>query len=202
MQHEGRLLDKIPAIASDSPFYEFIAHYSTTETDDVTPGTAQVTAEGALKNEVILQTDRIVLPMLKVAVNSATSWESISDFIQSSAYFTNELSRIVVDAENLALLGGAGGANAIQGLTTVSGALSHTVGGTGTTPTDETPLDAIETSIAQLRTGPALAVADLLILHPNSFSAIRKEKDLYGRYLTTPIRRKTPLAPSGASMCS
>jgi HK97 family phage major capsid protein len=185
MQHENRILDQIPAIGTDSPFYAFIRHNATTEDDDETPGTAGIVAEGALKPEVILQTDELVIPMLKVAVHSATSWESVSDFVQWTSYFTNELTRIVIDKENAQLLAGAGGSNAIQGLTTVSGALSHITGGMGTTPTNETPLDAIESSIAQLRTGPALAEANLLILHPETWSAIRRSKDLQDRYLVT-----------------
>lgn len=64
--------------------------------------------------------------------------------------------------------------------------MTYAVGGTGTTPNGETPLDGIESAIATLRTGPALADANLAIFHPNTWSAIRKSKDQYGRYLTTP----------------
>jgi HK97 family phage major capsid protein len=47
-------------------------------------------------------------------------------------------------------------------------------------------IDHIEQAIAELRTGPALAVADLLILHPNTWSAVRRTKDGFDRYLTQP----------------
>jgi hypothetical protein len=40
--------------------------------------------------------------------------------------------------------------------------------------------------LRELRTGPALAVADLLILHPNTWSAVRRTKDGFDRYLTQP----------------
>ena len=43
--------------------------------------------------------------------------------------------------------------------------------------------DVIEQAIAALRVGPALATADLLIIHPSSWSAIRRQKDQYGHYL-------------------
>lgn len=62
-----------------------------------------------------------------------------------------------------------------------SGILTHTVAN-GTTNT----LDDVEQSIAALRSGPALAEADLLVLHPNTWSAMRRTKDSYGRYLVTP----------------
>lgn len=37
-----------------------------------------------------------------------------------------------------------------------------------------------------MRTGPALATADLLILNPSSWSAIRRQKDSMGRYYVAP----------------
>ena len=41
----------------------------------------------------------------------------------------------------------------------------------------------IEQAIAQLRVGPALATADLLILNPNSWSAIRRQTNTLGNFL-------------------
>ncbi|OBG24198.1 phage major capsid protein [Mycobacterium sp. 852002-51057_SCH5723018] len=61
-----------------------------------------------------------------------------------------------------------------------SGILTHTVA------TGETALDAVESSIAALRTGPALAAANVLVLHPNTWYAMRKATDNYGRYLIAP----------------
>jgi HK97 family phage major capsid protein len=49
----------------------------------------------------------------------------------------------------------------------------------------ETSLDAIEMSIAVLRVGAALATANLLVLHPTTWSAIRRSKDGQDRYLAT-----------------
>ena len=52
------------------------------------------------------------------------------------------------------------------------------------TGTNETHLDSIEKSITALRVGPALATADLLVLHPSDWSKLRRTKDLQARYLT------------------
>lgn len=49
-----------------------------------------------------------------------------------------------------------------------------------------TAFDAIEKSIAELRTGPALAVPDLLVLNPSTWSSIRRVKDSYGRFMAQP----------------
>jgi HK97 family phage major capsid protein len=44
-------------------------------------------------------------------------------------------------------------------------------------------IDSIEKSITALRTGAALATADLLVLNPATWSAIRRLKDTTGRFL-------------------
>ena len=49
-----------------------------------------------------------------------------------------------------------------------------------------TYFDDIEQSITDLRVGPSLATPDLLVLSPNTWSVIRREKDNYGRYLVAP----------------
>jgi HK97 family phage major capsid protein len=54
------------------------------------------------------------------------------------------------------------------------------------TGTNVTALDSIEIAISQLRTGPALATADVLVLNPGDWSAIRRIKDAYGRFMVAP----------------
>jgi HK97 family phage major capsid protein len=49
-----------------------------------------------------------------------------------------------------------------------------------------TAFDAIEKSIAKLRTGPALATPDIFVLSPTTWSAIRRVKDSYGRFMAQP----------------
>ena len=46
-----------------------------------------------------------------------------------------------------------------------------------------TVIDSIEKAITQLRVGSALATADLLVLNPSTWSAIRRLKDTTGRFL-------------------
>jgi HK97 family phage major capsid protein len=41
----------------------------------------------------------------------------------------------------------------------------------------------VEIAIAQLRSGSALADPDLFIIHPDTWSALRRIKDTFGRYL-------------------
>ena len=69
----------------------------------------------------------------------------------------------------------------MSGFYSTSGVLTHDaaldVG------TNESAWDSLEKSIATLRTGPALAVANLLVLHPSTWSAIRRVKDAMSRFM-------------------
>lgn len=175
-QHENRLLSRLPIAPTESPFVEFIRHYSTT-------GAAAMVAEGQPKPELTFNTDKILLPMLKLAAHIGTSWESLQDFDSWQQYTTGELARQIYDVENAQLLLGPGTGGNLTGFTSVSGILTH-VAGQGTTPI--TPLDDIELAIAQMRTGAALAEPRIAVFHPSTWSAIRRQKDQLGRYLTSP----------------
>src|SRR5437588_5908800 len=70
-QHENRLLGRLPVVPADGLSVEFIRHTSTT-------GAAAITAEGALKPEVTLVTDKVILPMVKIAAHTGISWKSLS----------------------------------------------------------------------------------------------------------------------------
>jgi hypothetical protein len=69
-------------------------------------------------------------------------------------------------------------------LLSTSGILTHAVG-------TDTPLDAIEISVAALRAGASLAEADLLVLHPNTWSALRRTKDSQGAVIWSILTRPT-----------
>ena len=47
-------------------------------------------------------------------------------------------------------------------------------------------LDAFEKAIATMRTGPALATPDIIVLHPDTWSAIRSIKDGFGHFMVNP----------------
>lgn len=108
-------------------------------------------------------------------------WESINDWGNFTSYALGEIVRQVVNVENAELIAGPGTTGHLHGFLGQSGILTHTVA-EGTTNT----LDDVEESIAALRSGPALAEADLFCVHPLTWSAMRRTKDEYGRYLVTP----------------
>jgi HK97 family phage major capsid protein len=170
--HESRLLDKIPSISISAPSYEYIRHTGST-------GAPTVVAEGFPKPDVVLETDQVIATVSKLAATFGLSRESMMDWSNFTSYAQTEMVRQIIDLENSELLNGTGLTGNILGLNLTVGALTHAV-------TTETGLDAIEIGIAALRTGASLAVADLLVLHPNTWSALRRTKDTQGRYLVNP----------------
>ncbi len=157
-----------------APSYEIIRHTSTT-------GAADVVAEGELKPEVKLNLDNVTLPMIKLACNSAVSWEVISDYDRFTSYLQLELPLRVVDVENSSLLYGGMSDGKITGLPTPKHPHVRCCG-----CYRPKALDCVEEAIEALRSGPALAEPDLFVTSPSSWSALRRIKDDLHRYILSP----------------
>jgi HK97 family phage major capsid protein len=167
--HEHRLSDHLPAMPITAPSYELIVHSPST-------GAPAVVAEGGLKPDVVLNTVSSIATAVKLAATFGISHESLSDWPQFLSYANTEMVRQIEDVENNQLLNGSGTGGNVTGLLATSGILTHTIA-------SETALDAVEMAIAQLRVGSALAEADLLVLNPSTWSAMRRIKDTMGRYI-------------------
>ncbi|MCV7422992.1 phage major capsid protein [Mycobacterium yunnanensis] len=172
--HESRLLDRLPTELISLPSKEVIVHSSTT-------GAPGPVAEGALKPEVVLNTTNLTLTAVKLAAHVGISYETLSDFPAFLGYAEIELTRQLQDVENTELLSGSGTDKHMTGFLNTSGILTHDA--STDTGTGVTVIDSLIKGIAQLRVGPALADANLLVLHPNTWSAIQRLKDTTGRFL-------------------
>ncbi|OBK98030.1 phage major capsid protein [Mycobacterium sp. 1165178.9] len=172
--HEHRLLDYLPTTAISAPSYEIIVHSSTT-------GAPTPVAEGGTKPEVVLNTDKQILTAVKLAAHVGISYESISDYPTFYGYAQAEVMKEIMDVENAQILSGSGTSGNMTGFLNTSGILTHDA--SADTGTNVTALDSIEMSIAQLRVGSALAEADLIVMHPTTYSAIRRLKNTLGNFL-------------------
>jgi HK97 family phage major capsid protein len=175
--HEWRLLDKLPGTGFETPAITFIRHVSTT-------GSAGATAEGGLKNELVFNTDALTAEATKIAGHVGLSYEIINDFEAFQQYAGQELYKDIIDSENLQLLSGSGVAPNMTGFFNTSGILTHDC--STDTGTNVTVWDSLEIAINTLRVGPALAECDLMVFNPTDWSAIRRVKDAYGRFLVAP----------------
>ena len=129
----------------------------------------------------MFNTDQLTVPAVKLAAHNGLSWEIISDWPAFQSYCGTELYKQVIDVENAQLLSGDGIGESMTGFYNTSGVLTHDAA--ADTGTSESAWDSLEKSIATLRTGPALAVANLLVLHPDTWSAVRRVKDSMNRFM-------------------
>ena len=165
----------------------------------IRPASAAV-AEGTLKPELVFNTDALTATAVKLAANNGLSWEIISDWPAFQSYANVELYRQIVDLENELLVSGNSGIavysgaydyespTGIQGFLSTPGILEYDasvdVGGSGSTLLSA--FDSFEKSIAMMRVGPALATPDVIVIHPDTWSAIRRIKDDFGRFQAQP----------------
>lgn len=137
---------------------------------------------------------------MKIAATNGLSWEIINDWPAFQSYCGTELYKRLIDEENYLLIQGNLNQIVGSGLTPTDlypgmqsflatpGILTYDAsvdtGGSGSTQVSA--LDSIEKAIAEMRVGPALAVPDLIVLNPTTWSAIRRIKDAYGHFMVQP----------------
>lgn len=180
LPHEPqRVLDLIPVSTVDAPLVEYLRHASTT-------GTAGMVAAGAQKPSVTLNVSKEVATVRKVAVTATANDEDLQDFADFRDYIASELQRIVIDEENSQVLSGDGTGENLTGLLTQTGIQTLDASTAGPSGAALEGVDAIEEAITMLRTGAAFCEATAVVLHPSTWSLLRRAKDSYGRYLVNP----------------
>jgi HK97 family phage major capsid protein len=168
--HEHRLLDHLPVIGMSAPSLEFVVHSSSSG------GPPAITAEGATKPDITLTLTQNTITAQKISCTFGLSWEIQVDFPTILTYAQGEIFKQVIDAENTALINGSSG---IVGFQQTSGILTLAYS-TGNY------LDTFSQGIENLRTGSALATANLIVIHPGTFGAVRRQKDAQNRYILNP----------------
>ena len=174
-----RILDHIPASPMEGPSIEFIAHTSTV-------GSAGMVAAGGAKPQVQFITTPTILTARKIALWTALLDENLDDFPTFAAYIANELQRLIVDTENDQVLNGDGTGENLKGLLHQTGILTRDHTADVTADPDATGLDTMEMAIADLRTGAAFVDPDMIVMHPTTWSKLRRTKDGQGRYILNP----------------
>jgi HK97 family phage major capsid protein len=182
-EHENRILDRLPATQIGSPSLQFIQHTGST-------GSPAIVAEGATKPEILFSTAKVVATAQKIACHIAVTWESLVDSSGDGGlqdwfgYVQGEIFKEVQDFENRQLINGTGRPTQIQGFLSQAGILTHDAG--ADTGTGITALDSFEISIAAMRQGSALAEPQLIIMHPLTWSNLRRVKSSFFTFLVAP----------------
>lgn len=139
--------------------------------------TAATVHAGSQMPETSLTTVATILTAKKIGIFTTVVDELFADFPTFASYTNVELQRQITDAENWQLLNGDGTGDNLLGLLNSVGTLSRAKAAT------DTALDVLEQGITDLRNGPSFCEPDSIIIHPSTWSAIRRTKNTLGNYV-------------------
>ena len=169
----NRLFAEFLGATMDGPAIEFIVHSGNTNP------AAPVAELGTKPDLGMILTTKTVAP-IKIAALASVSMEALQDFDTFLSFVPAELQRAIIDAETNQIINGSGTAPNMTGILHTSGTLSRAV------DVDQTPLDAVQLAFNDLRIGSSFATANLVALHPTTWTYLRSQKDSQGRYLLAP----------------
>lgn len=107
--------------------------------------------------------------------------QMFDDFSDWAATVPHEIQAAIIDAENDQVLNGDGTGANMLGLFHQPNTLTRTC--PTITGTDYTAIDALVDAITDIRVGSSYAVADLIILNPEDWNAIRRIKNTLGSFV-------------------
>jgi HK97 family phage major capsid protein len=184
----SRISQYLPSAAMNGPSVAWLTHAG-----NATEATA--VAEFGSKPDIGPAIQENVVKPTKIAGLVSVSLEAWQDYGDFGSWLPTELSRSLINTESNYLLnagvsGGPTGAT-FNGLLATSGTLTRAVG-------TDTALDALNKSFVDLRVGPAFCEPDLVIVHPATIAALRREKDAQGRYILGLLAGPRELTADGA----
>ncbi|MGX9672656.1 phage major capsid protein [Mycobacterium sp. HM-7] len=169
----NRLFTEFIGASMDGPAVEYLAHSGNTNP-------AAYVAELGQKPDLGMQLTKHIVTPTKVAALASVSTEALQDFREFLSFVPSELSRAIVDAETNLVVNGTGATGVLPGMTGIlntSGTLTRAVA------SGQTPLDCMQLAFNDLRIGTSFATANLVAMHPTTWTYLRSQKDSMGRYL-------------------
>lgn len=140
---------------------------------------AAVVSEGGVKADVGVSLTKETFIPVKIAALGSASNEILSDWPVFSDWLPRLVANAVRDAEDQQILSGTGSPG-MTGILNTSNTLTRTFN----SATDDTPLDTILQGFDDIRQQPnVLGDPDLVLLHPYTWGAIRREKSTTGAFL-------------------
>jgi len=166
----------LSGLALDVPAIEFMAH-----TGDTNTASPAVVAELGTMEDVGQTWAPTLITPTKIASQGSLSIEAMQDVKFLQSFVPSELSRLQVNKRSDYVINGGteDGPSGFTGILAISGTLTRDVG-------SDTPLDAIQKSFNDLRTGTAFATADLVLMNPTSWNSVKRQKSTIGTYLLDP----------------
>lgn len=138
-------------------------------------GAAAAVPELELKPELGMQVTSQTTSFTTLAVLQTFSRQLADDFPTWMSFVPQELTRALIDEETRQIVSG-NGTTELNGLLNTSDVLERSKG-------SDTRIDALVNAANDIRVGPAFGNADLILLNPSTWTAVKTSKDTQGRYV-------------------
>lgn len=163
-----RVFSHFVGMAADTQAVTWLQHTGNT-------GGAEVVAELEPKPQLGMQVTSHTTSFQTVAVLQTFSRQLADDFPTWMTFVPQALTNALIDTETDQIVNGTGNGE-IRGLLHTPGVLERSKG-------SDTRIDALVKAANDLRVGGAFATADLILMHPSTWTAIKTQKDTQGRYV-------------------
>jgi HK97 family phage major capsid protein len=171
-----RIAEFFTAVPVEGQSVSFLQHSSNALSAS---GSGMSVAENADKPELGMNLTAVTIPFSVVAAIETVSKQMWTDFESVAEFLPREISNQVVQGENYEIISGSGTAPEQTGLLNVSGVLTHAYASGGS----DTEIDTILEAATLIRTGPAYANADLLIVNPQDWLSLKQIKTTFNSYV-------------------
>lgn len=163
-----RVFSHFVGAAADTQAVTWLQHTGNT-------GGAAVVAELETKPQLGMQVTSHTTSFETIAVLQTFSRQLADDFGSWMSFVPQAMTNALIDTETDQIVNGTG-TGEIRGLLHTSGVLERSKG-------SDTRIDALVKASNDIRVGGAYANANLILMHPTTWAAVRTTKDLQDRYV-------------------
>lgn len=163
-----RVFSHFIGASADSQSVSWLQHTGNT-------GAAAVVPELEQKPRLGMQVESKSTEFSTIAVLQSFSRQLADDFGSWMSFVPTALTNALIDTETDQIVNGSG-VGELRGLLNTSGVLERSKG-------SDTRIDALVKAFNDIRVGGAFANANLVLMHPTTWTAIKTSKDLNDRYI-------------------
>jgi Phage capsid family len=188
-----RIADLLPGAQMPGPSATWLTHSANTNE-------AGIAAEGASKVDLgptIVEHQVIPTKIAATVTVTLEAWQDTDKYGEGSfaQWLPAELTRSLINEESNAILNSVSGTGnaTFNGILQTSGTLTRAMG-------TDSPLDCLAKAYTDVRVGAAFADPDLVLIHPATLSALRRQKSAEGQYLLELLSGPMGLSAYGQPM--
>lgn len=172
-----RISEYFPVVQSEGQTVSWIQH-----TANAVNYSALAVSENAQKEDISPTLTAFDSTYSVVAGLAYVSKQLFTDFEDVASFLPREGSNWIIQGENYQLLQGNGTAPNQKGIFNQSGTLTRQYNSTG----GDTIIDTVLEAVTDIREGGAFAQADLILINPADWLAMRKLKTTFNSYVLDP----------------